>query len=397
MSWKRSFFAVFFAEGLAIAGFSISMPVIPLFFQELGLHTEASVNFWNGLTQTASAIALAVFAPIWGALADRYGRRSMLLRAMFGGALLVGLMAFVTAPWQLLVLRILQGCVTGTIAAATVLTTSIVPERKIGFCLGLLQTSIFVGSSAGPLFGGVISDFYGHRETFIVTAFFLAAAGGLVALLVKENFTPAKESAKLRRALPDFSLISRDAGLVSLLLMIFSIQIAGSVVNPILPLFIQSITPDVRILGTATGLILGISAFAGALASAAIGKVSDRLGYGIVLGVCMAGAVLLYIPQGFVHSWQELLALRILDGIFMGGTMPAANALIAKRTPADKRGSVFGVCTSVSALGLALGPALGATAASLWGYPSVFFITSVILFTASLTIFFVRTGRIKIG
>ena len=98
MSWKRSFFAVFFAEGLAIAGFSISMPVIPLFFSELGLHTEASINFWNGLTQTSSAIALAVFAPIWGALADRYGRRSMLLRAMFGGAVLVGLMAFVTAP-----------------------------------------------------------------------------------------------------------------------------------------------------------------------------------------------------------------------------------------------------------------------------------------------------------
>jgi DHA1 family multidrug resistance protein-like MFS transporter len=397
MSWKKSFFAIFFAEGLAIAGFSISMPIIPLFFQELGLHTESSVNFWNGITQTASAIGLAVFAPIWGVLADRYGRRTMLLRAMFGGAILVGVMTFVTAPWQLLTLRVLQGCVTGTIAAATVLTTSIVPERKIGFCLGLLQSSVFVGSAIGPLFGGVVSDLYGHRATFVITAIFLFIAGALVTLLVKESFKPGRDNARTRRALPDFKIIAADAGLASLLLMIFSIQMAGSVVNPILPLFIQSITPDVTILGTATGLILGIAALSSAGAAAIIGKVSDRHGYSMTLAICMAGAVLLYIPQGFVHSWQELLVLRIIDGFFMGGTMPAANALISKRTPPEKRGSIFGVCTSVSALGLALGPALGATAASLWGYPSVFFITSGILAAASLTIFFVKTGKIRLG
>jgi len=397
MSWKRTFFALFFAEGLAVAGFSISMPVIPFYFQELGVHGATAINFWNGITQAGSAIALAVFAPIWGTLADHYGRRTMLLRAMFGGAVVVGLMAFVNAPWQLLALRVLQGCLTGTIAAATVLTTSVVPEKKIGFCLGLLQTSVFVGGSIGPLFGGIVFDVFGHRAAFLLTSIFLLAASFLVLFLVHEKFTPQKIKGKIiKKAVPDFKGIAVDKGLIALFIMIFSIQLAGSVINPILPLFIQSITPDVKILGTATGLILGISAMASAGAAAVIGRASDKLGYSRTLAICMAGSVLLYIPQGFVRSWHELLALRVFDGIFMGGTMPAVNALISKRTAKERRGSVFGLTTSVSSMGMALGPALGAVSASIWGYPSVFFITSGIVTAAALTIFFVRKGKIPL-
>jgi DHA1 family multidrug resistance protein-like MFS transporter len=396
MSWKRSFFAIFFAEGLAIAGFSTSMPVIPLYFQELGVKGAAAVNFWNGITQAGSAIALALFAPIWGALADHYGRRTMLLRAMFGGAVLVGLMSFVTAPWQLFALRLIQGAVTGTVAAATVLTSSIVPESKTGFCLGLLQSAVFVGASTGPLLGGIVSDVAGHRETFLVTSLLLLTAGFLVTFLVHEDFTPSKEkSVKLGNLKPDFGAVVSDKGLISLFIMIFSIQLAGSVITPILPLFLQSITPDVKILGTATGLVLSSAAMTGAAAAAIIGRLSDRVGYWKVLAVCMFGAVILYIPQGFVRSWHELLVLRALDGFFMGGTMPAVNALISKRTPREKRGSVFGLCTSVSSMGMALGPALGAASASFFGYPSVFFITSGIISLSACTVFFVRTGKIR--
>jgi len=395
MSWKKSFFALFFAEGIAIAGFSVSMPVIPLFFQELGVRGASSINFWNGITQTGSALGLMLFAPIWGALADQYGRRTMLLRAMFGGAVLVGLMAFVQEPWQLFVLRTLQGCVTGTIAAATVLTASIVPERKTGFCLGLLQSSVFVGASIGPLFGGVISDISGHRSTFIVTAAFLLLATILVSSLVTEPHVPKKTGGRIASKLvPHFSIIAGDKGIIALFLMVFAIQMAGSVVNPILPLFIQSITPSVTILGTATGLILGISAMASAGAAALIGKIGDRKGYWRTLAFCMAGSVIFYIPQGFARNWHELLVLRVFDGIFMGGTMPAVNALLTTRTPADKRGSVFGLSTSVASMGMAIGPALGAMVASVWGYPWVFFVTAGIIATAGFTIILVRKGRI---
>jgi MFS transporter, DHA1 family, multidrug resistance protein len=396
MSWKKTFFAIFFAEGLAIAGFSTSMPIIPFYFQELGVHGTSSINFWNGITQAGSAIALAIFAPIWGSLADHFGRRKMLLRALFGGAFIVGLMAFVTAPWQLLTLRVIQGAVTGTVAAATVFTTSVVPEKKIGFCLGLLQSAVFVGASIGPLFGGVISDNFSHRTAFLFTTMFLFAGGLLIYFFTRENFVPKPVQGKvLKKAIPDFKSVSLNSGLIALFIMIFTIQLAGSVINPILPLFIQSITPDVTILGTATGIILGSTALAGATASAAIGRVSDRMGHWRTLAVCMAGAVLLYIPQGCVRSWHELLILRIFDGMFMGGTMPAVNALISKRTPQENRGSVFGLSTSVASMGMALGPALGAASASLLGYPSVFFITSGIMAVSWFAIFLIQKGRKK--
>ncbi|MBL8966376.1 MAG: MFS transporter, partial [Spirochaetaceae bacterium] len=145
--WKISFKALWLAEFLAITGFATSNPILPLFLRDLGVAEAASLNWWTGAINSASAIALAVFAPIWGAIADGYGRKLMLLRAMIGGTVLVGLMALAGAPWQLLVLKVLQGCVTGTVAAATVLTASIVPAAEAGYRLGLLQMAVFLGNS----------------------------------------------------------------------------------------------------------------------------------------------------------------------------------------------------------------------------------------------------------
>jgi DHA1 family multidrug resistance protein-like MFS transporter len=121
-SWKTSFTALLIAETLAMIGFGLSLPVIPLFLEEeIGITDPVKLKVWVGLIQSSAAVTLAIFAPIWGRLADVYSRRAMLLRAMFGGTLVFSLMAFVNSPWQLLVLRSLQGCLTGTVAAATVL------------------------------------------------------------------------------------------------------------------------------------------------------------------------------------------------------------------------------------------------------------------------------------
>jgi DHA1 family multidrug resistance protein-like MFS transporter len=397
MNWKRTFIAIIAAECLAIAGFATSMPIIPYYLQELGLTAETGLNFWNGLIQASAAVALAIFAPIWGSLADHYGRKKMLLRAMLGGGVIIGLMAFVTEPWQLWILRMLQGTVTGTVAAATVLVSSIVPENKIGFSLGLLQTSVYVGNSIGPLWGGMISDAFGHRVNFLTTSGMLFLAAFIVVFFVKDNFVPKPVKGNvLRNAVPDFSFVMSQSTIVPLLMIIFTIQTAHSVINPILPLYIQQITPAAVLLGTTTGMILGAGAVSSATSSALMGRVSDRLGYKRTLIVSLAGAVLLYIPQGLVTSWQQLLVLRIADGMFLGGTIPAVNAMLSARTPVEKRGSVFGISSSAASTGAALGPALGALAASTMGYRSVFFVTSALVAISGLNIF-VRSRRTAPG
>ena len=149
------------------------MPIIPLYIHELVVRGSAEVAWWAGLIQSAAAIALAVFAPIWGFLSDRLGKRTMLLRAMVGGIAVVGLMSLITNPWQLLILRILQGCLTGTVTAATVLLAAIAPREAAGRTQGTLTTVIFVGNSVGPLAGGVVADLLGLRFTFLATALLL--------------------------------------------------------------------------------------------------------------------------------------------------------------------------------------------------------------------------------
>jgi DHA1 family multidrug resistance protein-like MFS transporter len=192
-SWRTNYTALLIAETLAIIGFGLSTPVIPLFLEEdIGFTDPVKLKAWVGLIQSSTAVTMAIFAPIWGHLADTYSRRAMLLRAMFGGAIVISLMTFVNSPWQLLVLKTIQGCLTGTVAAATVLTVSITPAAQVALALGLLQTGIAVGNSLGPLVGGVLSDFLGHRAAFLSTSVTMVLAGIVVLKLVDSDKRPSQ-------------------------------------------------------------------------------------------------------------------------------------------------------------------------------------------------------------
>jgi MFS transporter, DHA1 family, multidrug resistance protein len=396
-SWKKTLYAIWVGELLAIAGFSTSGPIIPFFLQDLGVSSQAEINFFTGLINALPALSLAIMAPIWGSLADNYGRKPMLLRAMFGGALILVLEGLVTNPWQLLVLRTLQGCITGTVAAATVLVASIAPAEETGYALGLLQMAVFLGSSLGPMFGGVISDFFGHRVNFFATSLLLLAAGVVVTKFADDDFSPPKERKSMAKSLvPDFSALAHSKALWALLAVVAADQIAGSITSPFLPLFIQSISSNKAIVGTTTGVILGVGALASALAAATVGKLSYRLGYERTLIFCMVSAAVFTIPQAFVTSPLQLLLLRIASCFFIGGDMPSVNALIAQHIEPGKQGSVYGLSSSISSGSNALGPAIGASIAAAAGYGSVFIGTGIILAIAGASIaLFVRKSVVS--
>ena len=379
-SWRKTLFAIFVAELLAIAGFSVSMPLIPFYLQELGIDDADSLKVWVGAINALGALALAGMAPIWGRLADHYGRRIMLLRAMFGGGLFLGLMGLVSHPWQMLVLRTVQGALTGTVTAATVMVASITPKEKIGYGLGVMQTAIFAGSSFGPLVGGVVADYFGIRAAFFVTALLLFAAGFILVKFTEERFTPQKPTGSfLKIILPDFRVVLHNRILILLFFIVFTVYVSYSIIGPILPLYIQTLTPDADRVGMVTGLIFGLGALSAALSSALLGRISYRIGYRTVLLICIIGAMLLYIPQAFVTKPWQLLLLRIIIGVFIGGTMPSANSLIATRAERQQQGQVYGLSSSVSSSGMALGPVIAAAVSIVWGYPAVFLTTSCVL------------------
>ncbi|MHB0896283.1 MAG: MFS transporter [Spirochaetales bacterium] len=379
-AWVRSFNALWIAQLFAIIGFSTSNPIIPLYLTELGIRDPAALNWWTGAINGISSLALAIFAPLWGALADNYGRKIMLLRAMVGGSIIIGLLAATNSPWQVLFLKTLQGCITGTIAAATVLTASIVPASQVGYRLGLIQMAVFIGNSLGPMLGGMITDLAGARVNFLATAVLLAASAFIVLKNVKEEFVPVPKTKSIfRNAIPDFSVLASSGELFPLMVVIFFIQFSNSVVGPIIPLVVLDMTNALEGVGSLSGLIIGVASIGGALGSVLAGKISGKLGYGRVLLFCIAGAFLFYIPQGFATEPWQLVLLRFVSGFFMGGTMPTANALIALKAERKKQGAIYGLSSAMSSGGNAIGPAFGALAATMIGYPAVFFTTTILL------------------
>ncbi len=386
-NWKKTLYAVWAGEMLAIAGFSTSSPIIPFYLQDLGVSDPMRIKFLTGMINALPSLSFAIMAPMWGSFADNYGRKPMLLRAMFGGSIILVLQGFVTNPWQLLALRMIQGCITGTIAAATILVASIAPPAETGYALGLLQMAVFLGSSLGPMFGGIISDLFSHRVTFFATSVLLLLGGIVVTKFAEDDFVPPKHRKSIIKSMvPDFSPLFHSKALWALMAVVAADQVAGSIVAPFLPLFIQSISPRSDIVGSTTGIILGVSALASAVAAASLGKLSYRIGYRRTLVVCMATAAVFTVPQAFVHSPLQLLILRIVSCFFIGGDMPAANALIALQIEPGKQGSVYGLTSSISSASNALGPVLGASLAATLGYGSVFTATGLILAAAGLSI-----------
>jgi DHA1 family multidrug resistance protein-like MFS transporter len=368
-------------ELIAIAGFSVTLPFLPYYVQELGITKVNQVAFWSGLVAASQAVTMALVAPIWGSLADRYGRKIMVVRAMFGGAVVISAMGFVGNVYQLVILRAIQGTLTGTVPAATTLVASNTPGKRRGYALGLLQMAIYLGSSVGPLLGGLVADSLGMRAAFWVTGGLLFTAGILVSFFVHEDFTPQERPAETttggKRSKPRLW----DGLLVVLrtraLLVVFGIRVlmrtAFRIVGPVMPLFVQQIAePGVKV-ASVTGTITGLSSATSAASAILFGRLSDRIGTRRILLSCGAAVGVLYSLQGLVNSTTQFLVLRVLAGAFMGGIVAATSALLAELAPKDRFGAVYGINTSLTAAANAIAPMVGAALTASWGLSFAFF------------------------
>jgi len=372
--WQRNLIVIGLGELLAISGFSVFMPFMPYYVQELGVTRLEEVEFWSGLLISAQAVTMALAAPIWGSLADRYGRKIMVMRAMFGGSVVIALMGFASSPGQLVALRAVQGVLTGTVPAATTLVASSAPPERRGYALGVLQMAIYLGASAGPLMGGFIADHVGYRATFWVTGALLFGAGLLVGALVHEEFSPPEraDGQHKPRLWDGLLLVVRTRALM----MVFGIRVLMRMgmhtVGPMLPLFIQEMVPPETKIASLTGSIEGFSAAASAVAAVVLGRVSDRIGYRRILLIC---GLLACVSTGLIartHHPTQVLVLRTLSGAAMGGILAAVSALLAALAPKDRFGAVYGVDTTMVSAANAMAPMIGAGLAASWGLPSVF-------------------------
>jgi DHA1 family multidrug resistance protein-like MFS transporter len=364
-TWQRNLYTLWVAELVAIAGFTVVIPFLPYYVQELGVTELEQVELWSGLLFASHAMAMAIFSPIWGSVADRYGRKLMVERAMFGGAVVMGAMGFVQNVQQLAVLRALQGCLTGTIAAATTLVASSVPRQRSGYALGLLQMAVYSGASAGPLLGGLVADHFGYRAAFMVTGTLLFLAGITVAIFVHEEFEPPHREAGSRKG--GFWLgvraVIRSRELLVVLSIELMMRLGTRIMGPVLPLFVQTLVPGEARVASLVGLITGLSAATSAVGAVLLGRASDRLGYRTVLLTCALGTAVVYMPQFFVTTPVQLLILQAAAGAAMGGGLAAIGAMLANLSPQGRQGAVYGLDWSAISAANGLGPMTGAAMA----------------------------------
>ena len=389
--WSRTLYAVWFGEILALVGFSSRVPFLPFFLSDLGVTDVAGQTLWSGAINATGAAALAITSPLWGVLADRYGRKPMLMRGLFGGAICVTLMGFATAPWQLLVLRVLEGSMTGTVAAAAALVATSAPRHRMGYALGMVQTAVFAGAAGGPLLGGIIYDWAGPRVAFWLAGGMLFAGGVVVALFARENFTrtarePLKESEGRWERLRTSSAFLVSGAMLTLFAAIFVMRMIAMALQPIIPLFVEQLTPGSSDVATVAGIVLGAAGFTSALAAAYLGRLGDRIGHRRVLGASLVLSGLLYLPMAFVSNPWHLAMLQGLLGVAAGGLIPSANALVTHLTPHDRRGAIFGITAALSGLGGFVGPLLGAILATAISFQATFIASGVLMLAISVLV-----------
>lgn len=375
--WRRNLYILTVVQLLSTAGFSLVFPFMPLYVQEVGIATGGSVEFWTGLVFSSQAVTMMIAAPIWGAYADRYGRKVMLVRATLGGAVLLVLMGLVQNAEQLVILRTIQGFVTGVVPAASALVAASAPRERIGEAMGILNTSRAVGVAVGPVIGGLLGDAFGFRESFWITGALLAISGVCTLLWVHEHFVSTPRTAQ-PGLFVTYRLLLQAPGMGGLYSLNFLRSLGQTMILPMVALFVVEITGITQGAASLTGLIIGLASFTSALSGMWLGKLGDRIGHSKVMIGAALVAALCYAPQAFVTSVWQLLLLQGLQGFAAGGLIPALSALMNLWSPAGNQGATYGLDTSVNAAARSVAPMIGAAVAIWFGLRGVFGATTLV-------------------
>lgn len=379
-TWQINLYVLWFGQFLVNAGMTMITPFLSLYLaQDLGVTGDA-VGVWAGIIFSANFMTSFLFQPLWGSLSDKYGRKIMLLRSGFGMAIVITLMGFAQTPWQLLLLRLLNGTISGFNPASISLVSGTTPKKRMGFAMGLMQSGSVAGTILGPLIGGALADWIGFRPIFYVIGALLFLASLLALFLVRENFDREEAAHKPQVSTMDgLKDLVKVPQLPALFTVTFLIQFAMISPMALLPLYVEKLHGTAVNIAFWAGVVSAVTGISNMIASPVLGKLSDRVGAHRILTYALIGASLFLIPQAFVGSVWQLILVRFLMGVFMGGLLPSVNALIRSYTPDGKESRAFGFNSSTLALGNMTGSLIGGFLAGYIGIEGLFIVSGAML------------------
>jgi len=382
--WQRTLYITFFAQLMTSVGFSSISPFLPLYVKDLGTITNLSVEILVGMVFSAQAFTMMIASPIWGIIADRYGRKLMVERAMFGGAVMLLIMAFARSAEELIILRAIQGLITGSASAANALVASVAPRDRTGYAMGLIQVGRGSGIALGPLIGGAVADFYGYSAAFYVTAALLFLSGVLVWVGIDEEFVPEGARVNGLSFLAQWRHVLAAPGVIVAYSMRFMNRLGRMMIYPMIPLFVVILMRDAVRINTFTGLVVGVGSATMTLSALYFGRLGDRIGHRRIVIISMIIAAVLYFGQSFAVMGWHLLVLQAFVGVMLGGILPGISALLARYTEVGEEGVVFGLDNSVQAGARTVAPLVGAFIANLIGLRATFMAAALIYLVTAL-------------
>ncbi|MCK7256958.1 multidrug efflux MFS transporter [Enterobacter asburiae] len=378
-SWKVNLISVWF--GCFFTGLAISqiLPFLPLYVSQLGVTSHEALSMWSGLTFSVTFLVSAIVSPMWGSLADRKGRKLMLLRASLGMAIAILLQAFATNVWQLFFLRAVMGLTSGYIPNAMALVASQVPRERSGWALSTLSTAQISGVIGGPLLGGFLADHVGLRAVFIITAVLLVVSFLVTLFLIKEGGRPVISKSERLSGKAVFASLPYPGLMISLFVSTMVIQLCNGSVGPILALFIKSMEPESTNIAFLSGMIAAVPGVSALISAPRLGKLGDRIGTARILMATLIFAVVLFFAMSFVTSPLQLGILRFLLGFADGAMLPAVQTLLVKYSSDQVTGRIFGYNQSFMYLGNVAGPLIGASVSAMAGFRWVFAATAIVV------------------
>jgi DHA1 family multidrug resistance protein-like MFS transporter len=374
---------LWFGVLLCSSSYTMAVPFLPLFLFDLGVKEDA-VNLWAGIVHSSAFLVGAVMAPLWGSLADKYGKRKMVIRAGICLAVIYALLAFVRNPWELIVVRMLHGLVGGFVPASMAIVASVAPEKQMGWSLGMMQAGTMTGGILGPLFGGLLASAFGLRMSFIVSAGIIFLATMAVLIWVQEG--KQATAVKKGKMLQDLAVIFRSRTLLYLLLLLVVFQLSMNMIQPLITLHIVNLQGNLQGAMLTSGFVLALIGIAGIIASPLWGRLGEKHGYTRMLMLCLLIGGVTVSLQYFVHSLWMFAIVQFVFGLFVAGIAPAVNTLVVRSTDDEFRGRSFGLTTSANQVGSMIGPLIGGGLGLFLGIHWIFVASGLLLVLAGVVV-----------
>ncbi|MFK3971262.1 MFS transporter [Pseudomonas sp. NPDC087358] len=387
--WKRNLAVCVLGSFTTIIAMTLLLPFLPLYVEHLGVSDPAAIVQWSGVAFGATFLSAAFTAPLWGRLGDRYGRKLMLIRASLGMAIAMSLIGLAENIYQLVGLRLLAGLLGGYASGATILVATQTPRERSGWALGMLSSGIMAGNLAGPLIGGLLPPLIGIRNTFFLAGGVIFLTFLATLLLMKEAPRPKRAAGAAKPATVRAWAVIPDKKPVIIMFVVASLVMFSIMsIEPIITVYLQQLhTRNVTLMA---GVVMSATALASVLSASRIGKLADRIGHWKVVTGCLGVAAVLLIPQAFVSNEWQLVGLRFLMGIALGGLLPCIAAIIRHSVPDIVAGRMLGYSTSSQYVGQVLGPLTGGFLGGHFGMPIVFIVTCVLMAGCALAMLLMR-------